>query len=185
MNSPFEVDISEPKARHTTNEPGSCPAKILSPYIMRVEVSCEECGGSGFDPGGIDPWGPEPCPVCHGARTQWVTRNYLTEAFQIAANPNSSDKVERPHLVAILQHCREVVSAMIRVPEVADPADSAFDRKRSRAKPRSIARTTRHQRYWEVHTSREKVITNRKGERINATFRTQRTRDRKSATVGG
>ena len=31
---------------------------IRAPYIREVEVDCEECGGSGFDPGGIDPWGP-------------------------------------------------------------------------------------------------------------------------------
>ena len=88
-------------------------------YIVQVQVNCEECGGSGFDPGGIDPWGPETCPVCHGARTLRIVRNYLAEAFQIAANPNSTRQVERQHLVAIVQHCREMVIASIGLADVA------------------------------------------------------------------
>jgi hypothetical protein len=86
--------------------------------MMEVEMNCEECGGSGFDPGGIDPWGPEPCPTCHGAKTQRITRNYLAEAFQIAANPESTRPVERQHLVAVIQHCREAVSALVSLPAV-------------------------------------------------------------------
>jgi hypothetical protein len=83
---------------------------MLSPYIVEVEVNCEECGGSGYDPGGIDPWGPEPCPVCHGAKTQRITRNYLGEALRIAANPEYRVPVERGHLVAIVHYCRQAVS---------------------------------------------------------------------------
>jgi hypothetical protein len=82
-------------------------------------MNCDECGGSGFDPGGLDPWGPDPCPTCHGAKTQWITRNYLAEAFQIAASPESTRPVERRHLVAVIQHCREAVSALVVLPEVA------------------------------------------------------------------
>jgi hypothetical protein len=89
------------------------------PYVLEIEVNCEECGGSGFDPGSIDPWGPEPCPACQGAKTQRITRNYLAEAFQIAANPVSTRPVERQHLVAVIQHCREAVSALVSLPEVA------------------------------------------------------------------
>ena len=91
----------------------------FSRYIVEVEVNCDECGGSGFDPGGIDPWGPEPCRVCHGARKQRILRNYLAEAFQIAANPESVRPVERQHLIAIIQHCREAVSALVSLPEIA------------------------------------------------------------------
>jgi len=90
-----------------------------SPYIVEVEVNCDECGGSGFDPGGIDPWGPEVCPKCHGSKTHKITRNYLAEAFQIAANPESTRTVERQHLVAVIQHCRQAVSALVSLPEVA------------------------------------------------------------------
>jgi len=93
--------------------------ETLSPYIKEVEVNCDECGGSGFDPGAIDPWGPEVCPKCRGARTERITRNYLAEAFQIAANPDSIRPVERQHLIAVIQHCREAVSALVSLPEVA------------------------------------------------------------------
>jgi hypothetical protein len=88
------------------------------PHVLEIEMNCDECGGSGFDPGGIDPWGPEPCPACHGAKMQRITRNYLTEAFQIAANPESTRPVERQHLVAVIQHCRQAVSALVSLPEV-------------------------------------------------------------------
>lgn len=91
----------------------------VAPYILEVEVNCDECGGSGFDPGGIDPWGPEVCPACHGAKTQRIIRNYLAEAFQIAANPENTRPVERQHLIAVIHHCRQAVSALVSLPEVA------------------------------------------------------------------
>jgi hypothetical protein len=90
-----------------------------STHITEVEVNCEECGGSGFDPGGLDPWGPELCPVCHGAKTQRITGNFLAEAFRIAANQESTRSIERQHLIAVIQHCRETVSALMVLPEVA------------------------------------------------------------------
>ena len=64
--------------------------RLVQAYATEVEVACDECGGTGFDPGGIDPWGPEPCPACHGAKTQKVVRNYLAEAFQMAAEPTAA-----------------------------------------------------------------------------------------------
>jgi len=105
----------KPAARALTN---IFPPKF-SRYVVEVEVNCDECGGSGFDPGGIDPWGPEPCRVCRGERKQRIRRNYLAEAFQIAANPESVRPVERQHLIAIIQHCREAVSALVSLPEIA------------------------------------------------------------------
>jgi len=29
---------------------------VAFPFVVQQEIACEECGGSGFDPGGIDPW---------------------------------------------------------------------------------------------------------------------------------
>lgn len=92
---------------------------IQSPYSREVEVNCDECGGSGLDPGAIDPWGPEVCPRCRGAKTETITRNYLAEAFQIAANADNQRQIERQHLVAVIQHCRQAVSALVSLPEVA------------------------------------------------------------------
>jgi len=148
------------------------------PYIVQLEQNCEECGGTGFDPGGVDPWGPEPCPVCLGAKTQTIIRNYLTEAFQIAANHNSSRPVERQHLVAIIQHCRDMVSALAGLPEVPEWGRGTSSQAFVSTKPRS-ARSRRRSHsgrsYWAARASRERVITNSKGERPNVTFRTQRT----------
>jgi hypothetical protein len=103
----------------TGNVPDNARPETHQPYVLEVEVSCDECGGSGFDPGGIDPWGPESCLGCLGVKTQRITRNYLAEAFQIAANPESTRPIERQHLVAVIQHCREAVSALVSLPEVA------------------------------------------------------------------
>jgi len=105
-------------------QPLPAPARTVlavarPPYIIEVEVNCDDCGGSGFDSGGLDPWGPEFCPVCHGTKTQRITRNYLAEAFQIAANQEGGRLIERQHLVAVIQHCRETVSALVILPEVA------------------------------------------------------------------
>lgn len=105
--------------RSTGNALETARQEMHAPFVLEVEENCEECGGSGFDPGGIDPWGPEPCPVCDGAKTRRITRNYLAEAFQIAANPESTRPVERQHLVAVIQHCRQAVSALVSLPEVA------------------------------------------------------------------
>ena len=175
MNS-FEAkeSSSERDARILTDNRSATP----TPYVLEIEGNCEECGGSGFDPGGIDPWGPETCPVCHGARTLRIVRNYLAEAFQIAANPSSTRQVERQHLLAIVQHCREMVSASVGLPEVA--WNSNWSRKSSaRAKSRSARSHSRgnHLRraHREARSSRDKVIVNRKGETENAIFSTQRT----------
>ena len=133
------------------------------PYSMEREVACDECGGSGFDPGGLDPWGPEPCPACHGARTQRIVRNFLAEAFQIAANPDSTRPVERQHLVAVIQHCREAVSALVVLPELTGPRSDDHAEPRGSAKP----------------------ITHFKRRKPNVTFSPQRARSRKRAAAGG
>ena len=133
---------------------------MLSPYIVEVEVNCDECGGSGFDPGGIDPWGPEPCPVCHGAKTQRITRNYLGEALRIAANPACQVPVERAHLVAIVQYCRQAVSAVVSLPEVPVLAqtqvhnESSSRHRRGRSKPHKAAQIERRKRNVDISPQR-------------------------------
>ena len=91
-----------------------------SSYIVDVELPCDECGGSGFDPGGIDPWGPEPCPACQGAKTQKDHQNLSgRRRFPASpANPECRVPVERVHLVAIIQYCRQIVGAVVGLPEV-------------------------------------------------------------------
>jgi hypothetical protein len=37
----------------------------LHAYAELEELDCEDCGGTGIDPGGLDPFG-EICPSCQG-----------------------------------------------------------------------------------------------------------------------
>ena len=151
---------------------------VQLPYTVEVEMDCEECGGSGYDPGGIDPWGPEPCPVCHGAKTQTVVRNYLAEAFRIAADPGTTRPVERQHLVAIIQYCRELVSAFASLRD-SGPRNRQMEERSTRVPGSGPARRQSRRRYSrrkrKAQASRERSIEERKEERIYATFRTKRT----------
>ncbi len=123
--------------------------KAQSPYAIEVDADCEECGGSGFDPGGIDPWGPEPCPTCRGAKTQRIIRNYLAEAFRIVGNPECQVPAERAHLVAIVHFCRRAVSAVVSLPEVPECT-------------RARQRSSRHDRAEVTHTREVNQIGRRK-----------------------
>lgn len=82
------------------------------------EIPCQECGGSGFDPGSVDPFG-ELCTRCKGAKLEVIERDYLAEAFRICSEPDPQFRVEREHVVAIVEHCRAFVSAAIALPKVA------------------------------------------------------------------
>ena len=143
---------------------------ILQSYITEVDVDCDDCGGSGFDPGGIDPWGPDMCPKCHGAKTQTISRNYLAEAFRIAANPESTRPVERAHLVAIVQYCREAVSAIVGLPEI-------YERPKT-AEPTTSSRHSRSR-------SQSHTVTHIKRRKRNVDISPQRARSRKRAAAGG
>jgi hypothetical protein len=81
-----------------------------SPYTAESEIDCDECGGSGVDPGGLNAYEPEDCPVCHGTKHQTVTRNYLGEAFALASG-QSSRQIEREHLAALDAYSRQLMSA--------------------------------------------------------------------------
>lgn len=113
------IEVFEARSEKVSSVTGREDVRTRPWYIVEVEINCEECGGSGFDPGGVDPWGPEVCPRCHGGKKQTITRNYLAEAFQIAANPESIRQIEREHLAAVIHHCRETVRALMSLPEVA------------------------------------------------------------------
>ena len=146
--------------------------EMLSPYVVEIEVNCDECGGSGFDPGGVDPWGPELCPACSGAKTRKITRNYLAEAFQITANPESTRPVERKHLVAIVQHCREAVRAVVDLPEVLEHPQAYAQHKSSSTHSRS-------------RSSKSKQVTQIERRKKNVDISPKRTRSRKRTTAGG
>ena len=38
-----------------------------SPYIAETDQPCDECGGTGRDPGSLNPFEPEDCPSCGGS----------------------------------------------------------------------------------------------------------------------
>ena len=82
----------------------------FSPFVAEIEQDCEECGGSGVDPGGLNAFEPEDCPVCHGTKRQTVTRNYLSEAFAITSG-QSDRPIERQHLTALDAYSRQVLNA--------------------------------------------------------------------------
>jgi hypothetical protein len=86
------------------------PDVEFSPYTTESEIDCDECGGSGVDPGGLNAYEPEDCPVCHGTKHQTVTRNYLGEAFALASG-QSNQPIEREHLVALDAYSRQLMSA--------------------------------------------------------------------------
>jgi hypothetical protein len=81
-----------------------------APFIAEFEIDCEECGGSGVDPGGLNAHEPEDCRVCHGAKRVTITRNYLGEAFAISSG-QSARPIERQHLTALDAYSRQVMSA--------------------------------------------------------------------------
>jgi hypothetical protein len=66
----------------------------------------------------LNPWDAEACPTCHGTGVQTVERNYLAEAFRIAAG-ESPQSPEPEHVKAVVEHCRKLASAALTLPEVA------------------------------------------------------------------
>ena len=91
--------------------------------IQSDTTACPDCDGTGSDPGGLDPFYKTECPSCMGFGTLPVEeadeeRNWLGEAFQIVLEEECKP-VEREHLVAVVKHCRELMSAVMSLPEVA------------------------------------------------------------------
>ena len=113
-----------PSRKPITAKPSAHPARKPLATARELgmtdlhEVDCSECGGSGFDPGSVDPFG-ELCPRCQGSKKELIRRDYLAEAFRICADPDPQFRVERAHVVAIVEHCRKWVSAAIILTEVA------------------------------------------------------------------
>jgi hypothetical protein len=66
------------------------------PYVIEVEVECEDCGGSRYDCGSLGPIEPEECPLCLGNGKQMTVHNYLAEALRMAGN--SAVLARRKHL---------------------------------------------------------------------------------------
>ena len=103
-----------PAGRATTVAPEPLP-----PFSDLVEIDCQDCGGQGYDPGGINPQEAEDCSACHGTGKETILRNYLAEAFRIATNPQANLQLERAHLVALTAYARQTVNALMSVQEVA------------------------------------------------------------------
>jgi hypothetical protein len=93
--------------------------EALPPFSDLVEIDCQDCGGRGYDPGSVNPQEAEDCSACHGSGKETILRNYLAEAFRIAANPQANLQLERAHLVALTAYARQTVNALMSVQEVA------------------------------------------------------------------
>jgi hypothetical protein len=78
-------------------------------YATQAERSV---AATGYEPGSRSPIDPEECPGCYGSSKQIVVHNDLAEALRIAA-VQSSMLAQREHLVALVQHCRTLVGAVI------------------------------------------------------------------------
>lgn len=103
-----------PPARATTVAPEPLP-----PFSDLVEIDCQGCGGRGYDPGSVNPQEAENCPSCHGSGKETILRNYLAEAFRIAANPQANLQLDRAHLVALIAYARQTVNALMSIQEIA------------------------------------------------------------------
>jgi hypothetical protein len=116
------VEQTQPRgagmATRTTPSSVRDVSQTEAPFVIEQEIPCEDCGGTGRDIGALDPWDGVICPRCAGSGRETVIRNYLAEAFRIAANPECRVPVERVHLVAVIEYCRQVVSAVASLPEV-------------------------------------------------------------------
>ena len=95
--------------------------EVVPPCTVEVEQDCEECGGTGTDPGSLNPWDREPCSRCRGSKKEIVIRQYLAEAFRIAAG-QSNLAPERPHLVALTQYARQTVNALLHCEDRQPPS---------------------------------------------------------------
>jgi hypothetical protein len=109
-----EIENARPSIGNVAVLPGGSETKA---YLVEVEEKCEECGGSGYDSGSLSPIEPEDCPACHGSGKQIIARNYLAEALRIAAG-KSSRLAQREHLVAVIQHCRGLVGAVMGMADI-------------------------------------------------------------------
>lgn len=79
----------------------------------QADSLCPACDGIGtLDPKTEEH--PDPCPDCGGNGK----RNYLAEAIRIAAG-HCPMNPEKGHLIAIVNHCRDLTSAALILPEVA------------------------------------------------------------------
>ena len=115
-------DLSVDRAAHRRIPPSRATTvgpEPLPPFSDLVEIDCQDCGGRGFDPSGINPQEGEDCPACRGSGKETILRNYLAEAFRIAANPQSNLQLERAHLVALTAYARQTVNALMSAQEVA------------------------------------------------------------------
>ena len=113
--SPNAADI--PVRRQTENPTLRKPASVetlppdFAQYSTTEEITCQDCSGTGRDYGSCDPFCAEVCKHCAGSGRETVTRNYLAEAFRIAADPGSTVEPKREHLQAVISHARHVVNA--------------------------------------------------------------------------
>src|SRR5579862_4597073 len=114
LSAQSDIETARPASGKFVVIPGGSETKAC---LVEVEEECEECGGNGYDWGSLSPIDPEECPACLGSGKQTVMRNYLAEALRIAAG-KSARLAQREHLVAVIQHCRGLVGAVMGIADI-------------------------------------------------------------------
>lgn len=109
------IDEHRRTAEPAPAKPMATATSINDPYTVEVEQDCSDCGGSGYDTGGHDPFG-EMCTSCQGTGVERVPRNFLVEALRVAASQDANVILERRHIVAIVQYARQAVSVFASLP---------------------------------------------------------------------
>jgi hypothetical protein len=124
---PKSLGLPIPRKPAQSTQPTPLPPPTgTEMFIRSCDTECEDCYGTGRDfyhPG--HPQDASDCAACGGIGRRIVTRNYLSESFAIAANPESTRTIEREHLICLIQYARMFVSAAISMPDVKLPEVAA------------------------------------------------------------
>ena len=130
MNTSFDGTRSsrtqlprEPVPKQPARETLARTREPIPPFSDFVEVSCEDCNGTGYDFGSHKEFDPEYCLRCGGSGMELLFRNYLAEAFRIVSDPQCKVALCREQIVALAIYARQTVSALFASEPTSTTAD--------------------------------------------------------------
>jgi hypothetical protein len=68
----------------------------LEASMAELELDCDDCGGSGVDPGGLNAYEPEECRMCHGAKRMTLADVYASMATSQVTAPRKPAASAKP-----------------------------------------------------------------------------------------